>query len=313
MDKNSKLKMAVVGVGYLGRFHAQKVKGNPHAELVGVSDRSLQQAEKVAQELGVKCFNDYKELAGHVDAVTVASSTMAHYEIAKYFLSQGVAVNVEKPMTFRIHESEELVNLAREKGVVLSVGHVERFNPVIVEARKHCENPAMIELTRVGPFKERGADVNVLYDLMIHDIDLALWMGGAEIKEVHGIGGCLVSKELDWCEVQITLQNGVQAFIKVSRVSPTSERRLSLYQRDKIVMADTQSLKLELLFQSKVPGEFLKSEVLPFEKFDALQLETNAFIDAVIGKHHPVVSGVDGLNALKAIEWIENKIKKIQY
>ncbi|HPI41467.1 MAG TPA: Gfo/Idh/MocA family oxidoreductase [Pseudobdellovibrionaceae bacterium] len=313
MSQDKKLKAAVVGVGYLGRFHAQKMKNHPLVELVGVSDMNPQNIEKVSAELSVSGYLRYQDLIGKVDAVTIAASTLAHYEIARFFLQNGVHVNVEKPITSKSTEAESLVQLAKEKNLVLTVGHVERFNPVILAAQKQRKpGPEFIELIRKGPFKERGADVNVLYDLMIHDIDLLLWLGQSEIQDIRGMGGVLVSKELDWCQVHITLKNGIQSLIQVSRVSPVSERRLHIHQGCQILVADTQNLKLEILSKSNQPGEFLSVSSIPFEKFDALQLETNAFVEAVQGVTPLKLTGQDGLNALKAIEWIERQIQKIQ-
>lgn len=175
----SQLRCAVVGVGYLGRFHAQKYKAlsespSRNVQMLGVCDASFDRAQTVAAELGVTAFADYRELVGKVDAVTVASTTKTHYEIAKFFLQNGVHVNVEKPMTVTIGEAEELVALANAKNLKLQVGHVERFNPALQAARQKLQTPLFIECHRLAPFKPRGVDVDVVLDLMIHDLDVIL-------------------------------------------------------------------------------------------------------------------------------------------
>ncbi|KYG64962.1 oxidoreductase [Bdellovibrio bacteriovorus] len=298
----TKLRAAVIGVGYLGNFHAQKYKNNPHVELVGVCDHSPAQADKIAAELKVSSFHRPQDLVGQVDLVTIAASTLSHFELAKLFIENGIHVNVEKPITATLSQAKELVALAKSKNVKLAVGHIERFNPSIIELKKYIKKPRLIELTRMATFKTRGADVSVLHDLMIHDIDLLLWLSGSEIESMTGMGSKLISNEMDIACVSFKMKNGVQAVINVSRVSSGMTRSVRIVQDEATYFANTGSLELEKVEKGPGGEEPVKITKWTVDKADALQSETNAFIEAVRENKTPVVTGDDGLRALQAIE-----------
>ncbi|MFS4460388.1 Gfo/Idh/MocA family protein [Bdellovibrio sp. HCB2-146] len=304
-----KLRGAVVGVGYLGNFHAQKYKNNPNVELVGVCDAFPAQADKIGKELGVPSFHDPKDLLGKVDLVTIAASTLSHYEIAKMFLQNGVHVNVEKPITATVPQAEELVALAEKNNLKLAVGHIERFNPSVLELRKHIKNPTTIELVRTAPYKTRGADVSVLHDLMIHDLDLLLWLTGSDIETMVGSGTMLVSKELDTASVTMRMKNGIHGIITVSRVATTPQRSIRVTQPDCTLFAHTGIHEIEKVEVGPGGDQLTKVTKWTVEKADALQKETDAFIDAVLNNHAPAVTGVDGLRALRGIEDIQRMIE----
>lgn len=310
--EKTKLRAAVIGVGYLGNFHAQKYRAHPQVDLVGVCDHAPAQADKIAAELGTRSFHRPEDLLGHVDIVTVAASTLSHFEIAKMFLSQGVHVNVEKPMTATLVQAEELLALAKKNNLKLAVGHIERFNPSVIELKKHMNNPRMIELTRLATYKARGADVSVLHDLMIHDIDLLFWLSGSEIESMMATGSCLISKELDTAFATFKMKNGVQATINVSRVASTMQRSVRIVQDDAVLTAQTGTHELEKIEAG--PGVAASGEDLvkitrwSVEKQDALQKETDAFVDAVLNGKDLVVTGLDGYKALQAIESILKSI-----
>lgn len=306
---NTKLRAAVVGVGYLGNFHAQKYLNNPHVQLVGVCDHFPAQADKIAAQLGVPNFHRPEDLLGKVDLVTVAASTLSHFELAKMFLKNGVHVNVEKPITALVEQAEELVALAEKLNLKLAVGHIERFNPSVIELKKHLKQPRTIELTRMAPYKTRGADVSVLHDLMIHDIDLLLWLSGSEIATMIGGGTKLVSKELDTASVSFKMKNGVHGIINVSRVSATTQRSIRVTQDDCTLFAQTGTHELEKVEVGSGEGELVKITKWAVEKEDALQKETDAFVDCVLNDKKPVVTGLDGLRALQVIEDIERMIE----
>lgn len=306
---NKKLRGAVVGVGYLGNFHAQKYKNNPHVELVGVCDHFPAQADKIAAELGVKSFHHPQDLIGQVDVVTIAASTLSHFEVARLFLQNGVHVNVEKPITATVPQAEELLALAEKHKVKLAVGHIERFNPAVNELQKHLKNPRFIELNRMAPYKARGADVSVLHDLMIHDMDLLFWLSGSEIESMVGSGTKLVSKELDTASVSFKMKNGLHAVINVSRVSPVAQRSIRVLQDDCTLFAQTGTLEIEKVEPGPGGDELVKVSKWNVDKADALQRETDAFIDCVLHDKQPVVTGLDGLKALKAIEEIQRMIE----
>ena len=299
---NNKLRAAVVGVGYLGTFHAQKYKNNPHVQLIGVCDHAPAQADKVASELGVASIHKVQDLVGQVDLVTVAANTQSHYEVAKLLLQNNIHVNVEKPITATVVQGQELVTLAKEKNLTLACGHIERFNPSVLEVKRRLNNPRTIELNRRAPFKARGADVSVLHDLMIHDFDLLRWLSGSEVESFHVSGEKIITQEWDVASVSCLMKNGVHGLINVSRISPTTERNIRVAQGDQFLFANTGAHEFESVTNSGNPADPLKSEKWSLAKADALQSETDAFIQAVIQRSTPVVTGHDGLVAL---EWIE--------
>jgi predicted dehydrogenase len=305
----SKLRGAVVGVGYLGRFHAQKYQSNPDVELVGVCDHVPVQADKVAAELGVKSFHRPHDLIGQVDMVTIAANTLNHHELAKLFLENGVHVNVEKPITATVDQAEELVTLAERRQLLLAVGHIERFNPSVVELKKHLKMPKIIELTRMAPYKTRGADVSVLHDLMIHDMDLLFWLSGSDIESMMCAGTKLVSKELDTATVSIKMRNGVLGIINVSRVSSGTQRSVRVLQDDCTLFANTGTHELEKVESGAGGDELVKITRWTVDKADALQKETDSFVQAVLRKQPLEVNGMDGLQALRAIEEVRRMIE----
>ncbi len=304
----SLLRAAVVGVGYLGNFHAQKYKNNPHVKLMGVCDHSPAQADRIASELGVAAIHRAEDLVGQVDLVTIAANTLSHFELAKLFLSHGIHVNVEKPITATSAQAQELIDLAQEKNLKLAVGHIERFNPSVLEIKKHLKDVQEIELIRVATYKARGADVSVLHDLMIHDIDLLYWLSGSEIESMQASGICLISSELDTGTAHFRMKNGILASIHVSRISPVALRSIKVTQPGLIISANTGTHELEKI-EAGTPGghEPVKFTRWSLGKEDALQRETDAFVDAVLNNKACVVTGLDGFKALECIEKILQK------
>ena len=303
-----KLRAAVVGVGYLGTFHAQKYLHNPAVQLVGVCDFSPAQADRVAAELGVASFHKAEDLIGQVDLVTVSASTQSHFELAKMFLDNGVHVNVEKPITATVEQAEVLVALAKERNLKLAVGHIERFNPAILELKKHLKNAQHIQLTRLATYKSRGADVSVLHDLLIHDMDLLYWLSESEIESFTASGTRLISKDLDTAQVTAKMKSGLIVEINVSRVSSNMQRWIRATQKESILYANTGTLEMEKCEAGDV-GTPVKVTTWTANKADALQMETDAFIAAVADKGDLAVTGIDGLRALKAIEEIKTSIE----
>jgi predicted dehydrogenase len=306
------LRCAVVGVGYLGRFHAQKYKMVEDAVLVGVSDANPERATEVAAELGVEAFPDFKKLVGRVEAVTIAASTKAHYQLAKFFLENGVHVHVEKPMTSTIAEAEELVELAKNKKLKLQVGHVERFNPALSAAKQKLNNPLFIECHRLAPFKPRGVDVDVILDLMIHDLDVILSLVKSKVVSVSAVGAPVLTKLADIANARVEFESGTVANITSSRVSQTSTRKFRVFQSSHYLSIDFGSGEVNLT--TKLPGEFSESnlplefESWSLEKGDALLEETKAFVRAILQDETPIVSGQDGLIAMQLAEDIRTDI-----
>lgn len=295
------LRAAVVGVGYLGRFHAQKYKTLSGVELVAVCDASREQADKVAAELGVRALTNPTELIGAVDMVTVAASTRAHYELGKQFLSAGIPTNLEKPLAATSAQAKELVELAAQKKTLLCTGHIERFNPAIRELKNNFKSPSFFDLIRHTPFRERGADVSVIHDLMIHDIDLLLWFTGSRVRSVRASGHALKTKTWDSVEAFIELENGQTARLSASRVSSRPQRSIRVFDQGQVLFADTGTLELDVVDGDKASDPRKKT----CDKADALQAETEAFVAAVAGLAQPVVTGLDGLRALEVVDQIE--------
>jgi predicted dehydrogenase len=297
------LRCAVIGVGYLGRFHAQKYRQLPDSNLIGVVDASIETAQRVAAELGVAAFSDYNELLGQVDAVSIAVPTPLHFEVAKNFLEQGVHVLVEKPITTTVTEAQLLVDLAARKRCVLQVGHLERFNPAIVAAAGILKTVRFVESHRLAPFKTRGTDVSVVLDLMIHDIDLIQSLVGAPIVNIDASGSAIFSGDLDIANARIRFANGCVANTTASRVSMKQERKIRIFQDDAYFSIDLQQ-KILTVIRKKDDAPVESSaqvaiEEQSFEQGDALLDEIAAFLRAIREGSTPVVTGEDGLRALR--------------
>jgi predicted dehydrogenase len=299
----SKIRAAVVGVGYLGRFHAQKYAQISDCELVGVVDGREDVRNAVAAEVHSSAVADYRELLGKVDAVSVVTPTPAHFEIAEAFLAAGAHVLVEKPITETPAQARALIARAAEKRRILQVGHLERFNAAVLAAEPHLHSPRFMECTRLAPFKERGTDVNVVLDLMIHDIDLVQSLAGSEIESIDAVGTPVFSGEIDIGNARLRFANGCVANITASRVSMKTERKLRIFEDAAYISLDLQQKILTLIRKRDtppVPGQLPVSiEEANLEQGDALKSEIESFLDCIRNDRRPVVSGEDGLRALE--------------
>jgi predicted dehydrogenase len=286
----TRLRCAVVGAGYLGRFHAQKYAGLANCEFVGIADPSSEARERLKAELGVATHADYRELLGRVDAVSIATPTALHHPVARDFLRAGAHVLVEKA-------------LAAATGRVLQVGHLERFNPVIVAVAGELENPRFIESNRLAPFKPRGTDVSVVLDLMIHDIDLIEHIVRSPIASIDAIGAPVFTDEIDIANARIRFDNGCVADVTASRISLKAERKLRIFQADAYLSIDLQQKLLTVVRRPAVIEENAMPKVemqeRSFDPGDALLAEIVAFLDAVERGVPAVVTGEDGLRALE--------------
>ncbi|MGC8733229.1 MAG: Gfo/Idh/MocA family protein, partial [Halothiobacillaceae bacterium] len=237
----SKLQCAVIGTGYLGKFHADKYALLPECELVAVVDANPKTAASLAAKHGCRGLTDYRELLGKVDAVSIAVPTSLHFEVARDFLAAGIHVLVEKPITTTVEQADELIRLAREKNRVLMVGHLERFNPAILALDGVLDQPRFIESTRLAPFKPRATDVSVVLDLMIHDIDIILDIVDSPITHVEASGACVLTNDTDIANARLTFANGCVANVTASRISLKSERKMRLFQKDAYLSVDFQN------------------------------------------------------------------------
>ena len=299
----SKIRAAVIGVGYLGRFHAQKYAQLSACELVAVADGREEVRSAVAAEVRTAAVADYRDLLGKVDAVSVVTPTPAHFEIADAFLAAGAHVLVEKPITETPDQARALITRAAKHKRVLQVGHLERFNAAILAAEPHLSVPRFMECQRLAPYKERGTDVNVVLDLMIHDIDLVQSLARSEIVSIDAIGSPVFSGEIDIANARIRFANGCVANTTASRVSLKTERKLRIFEDAAYISLDLQQKILTLIRKREgvpQPGQLPVSiEEANLEQGDALKSEIESFLECIRNDKRPVVSGEDGLRALE--------------
>jgi len=297
-----KIRAAVIGVGYLGRFHAQKYAQLPVCELVAVVDGREEVRKAVAGEVGTQAIADYRGLLGKVDAVSVVTPTPAHFEIADAFLAAGAHVLVEKPITETPEQARALIAQAAKSKRILAVGHLERFNSAVLAAEPHITSPRFMECTRLAPYKERGTDVNVVLDLMIHDIDLVQSLANSEIESIDAIGTPVFSGEIDIANARIRFANGCVANTTASRVSLKTERKLRIFEDAAYISLDLQQKILTLIRKREgepQPGQLpVIIEEANLEQGDALKSEIESFLDCIRNNKRPLVSGEDGLRAL---------------
>ena len=296
--------MAVIGVGHFGRAHAEKIAAMPRAELIAVADRDPERAAEVGRALGVPAVAELGELAGAVEAVSVAVPTLAHYEVAAEFIARGVHVLVEKPITHDIASGRKLIAAAKRHGVVLQVGHLARFSGVTEAARQKISRPLYIECVRIAPFKPRGTDVNVVMDLMIHDLQLVLSVVGAPITTVDAVGATVLSASEDIANARLKFASGCVANLTASRISLKTERKIRIFQADAYMTVDHDAESIRTMWKSDA-GSGSAAPKIEFDEAtvrtetDALEREIEAFLDA-IGGAEVAVSGEDGLEALDA-------------
>jgi predicted dehydrogenase len=299
----NKIKAAVIGVGYLGRFHAQKYAQMPACELLAVVDGREEVRNLVASEVGAQAIADYRELLGKVDAVSVVTPTPSHFEIADAFLAAGAHVLVEKPITETPEQARSLIARASAAKKILQVGHLERFNAAVLAAEPHLSSPRFMECHRLAPYKERGTDVNVVLDLMIHDIDLVQSLANSEIVSIDAIGSPVFSGEIDIANARIRFANGCVANTTASRVSLKTERKLRIFEEAAYISLDLQQKILTLIRKREgvlQPGQLpVTIEEANLEQGDALKSEIESFLDCIRNNRRPIVSGEDGLRALE--------------
>ncbi|MBA2711109.1 MAG: Gfo/Idh/MocA family oxidoreductase [Tatlockia sp.] len=308
------LKCAVIGVGYLGRFHAQKYQILENSELVAVCDVNIEACEAISRELQVPAYFDYKELFGKVDAVSIAATTNKHYEIAKDFIKEGIHVLIEKPITETVEQADELIAMAKEYQVKLQVGHLERFNSARLALDEYLVQPLFIESHRLAPYNPRGTDVNVILDLMIHDIDLIHTIVNSPIASIDAQGAPVLSKSIDIANARITFENHCVANVTASRISFKTERKTRIFQPDSYISIDYQNKQFAVFQKGEgemFPGipEITRHQSI-FEKGDALLEEIKAFLQCIEQNTKPLVTGEEGRDALSTAARISSLIDR---
>jgi predicted dehydrogenase len=303
MAGSGRLKVGVIGVGYLGRIHAQKIASFSDHLLAGVCDSDPARGKAVADECGTEYFADRRRLLKEVDAVSIAVPTTAHYRVAMDAMLAGVHVLLEKPITANVREARALVREAAKRKLVFQIGHVERFNPAVLKAASLLKEPRFIECHRLGPFGVRGTDVDVVLDLMIHDLDLILSFVRSPVRRIHAVGVPVLSPNIDIANARISFASGCVANVTASRVSARKQRKIRIFQEDAYVSMDFVEHTIQI-FRKTFPGgpggaPEISGELLETGKGDSLKDEIRSFLDCVLHLAPPRVSGVEGLAALE--------------
>ncbi len=296
------LRTAVIGVGYLGRFHAQKYAALHDCELVGVVDPDPERLAAACEELDVPGFTSHREILGQADAVSIVVPTAKHYEVTRACLEAGCHVLVEKPFTSSVEEAAELIELAREKERVIQVGLLERFNSAFCALMQGLETPRFIEVHRLAPWTPRGAEIDVTLDLMIHDIDLALTVVGEDPHEIRASGTAVIGDTLDIANARLEFPGGCVANVTASRLSRRSERRMRVFQHHSCCALDLNKRELDryrLREGDAPPSERIEHTTEAFQETDSLREEIRHFIDCIRQGTEPMVRGEDGLRALR--------------
>lgn len=312
------LRVGVVGVGYLGKFHVQKYAAIPEARIVGLADLVPAKAKEYAEKVGAQVYADYRALLGKVDAVSIAVPTDRHYPIAKDFLSHGSDVLVEKPISSTLEEAEDLIATARRHGRILQVGHLERFNPAVLAVREKIRTPLFIESHRLTPFRGRGAEVDVVLDLMIHDLDLILTLVKSRPEHIDAVGVPVLTDKVDIANARVRFGSGCVANITASRTSFEDRRRMRIFQPESYLVVD-YAAKKTAFFRREPPvsGRQAKIYAEPIEVApgDALETEIRAFVRSSLTRTPPLVSGEEGKKALdlamRVNEQIQANFRKI--
>ncbi|MDI6729142.1 MAG: Gfo/Idh/MocA family oxidoreductase [Thermodesulfovibrionales bacterium] len=312
------INVGVIGVGYLGQHHA-RIYSELGSELgsvrlVGIVDTDRNRAVEISDKYGCEVYSDYRDILGSVDALSIVTPTTMHYQTALDCIKAGKDILIEKPITATVEEADRLIDAADKAGIIIQVGHLERFNPVFLAARSLMDKPVFIETERLSPFLGRGIDVDITLDLMIHDIDIirALLKGSdsgiPDVKDMKVTGAKVLTDNIDIAMAWLEFSNGVQALMKASRVSFEKSRKLKIFQKDSYLLVDYQNMEIKR-FCKKGSNEIIQ-ETINIEKKEPLKEEIKDFAECVVSRRRPVVSATEGRDALKIALQIGEKIKK---
>src|SRR5687768_1732442 len=301
---------AVVGVGYLGKFHAEKYAASPKAKLVAVVDTDQNRAREIGAPLGADILIDYHELFGRVQCVSIAVPTRFHFQVARDFIEAGIDVLVEKPLTADISEARDLVAAAKAKNVILQVGHLERFNPAIRQLEGVIKEPKFVECHRLAPFVERGTDVDVVLDLMIHDIDVISSLVRSPVEQMEAVGVPVLTDKPDIANARIKFANGCIANVTSSRVSIKRERKIRIFQPDAYISIDYDQRRAQIYYKPAPGAGWLgiRAENIEIKDGDALADEIDSFLECVRTRALPLVDGDEGLRALEIASMISAQL-----
>ncbi len=306
------INVGVIGVGYLGQHHArifsELAKESGNVRLAAVVDADMKRAKEMAEKYGCEVYSDYRDILGSVDALSIVTPTTMHYEIAMDCIRAGKDILIEKPITTTVEEADKLIDASGKAGTIIQVGHLERFNPVFSEVCSLVNNPVFIESERLSPFLGRGIDVDITLDLMIHDIDIILaLLKEQNIKDIKATGAKVLTDNIDIAMAWFEFENGAQALMKASRISSEKSRKLRIFQKDLYLLVDYQNMEIKKFFKK---GNEILHESISIEKKEPLKEELKSFAECVISRSRPLVSAVEGRDALKVALRIGEKIKK---
>jgi len=301
----NKIRVGVIGVGHLGSIHAKIYKESPNCQLVGVCDTNQESLNQVCSNLKVAGYTDYRELFKKVDAVSIAVPTSLHHQVATAFLKAGIHTLVEKPFTLTLKEADELIKTAAGNSLILQVGHIERFNSAFAATLKIIKAPKFIECHRLSSFPNRSLDVGAVLDIMIHDIDIVLGLVNSPLKRIDSVGVNILTKFEDIANARLSFKNGCVANLTASRVSEDSMRKIRIFQEDTYISLDYKNAEASVY--RKIGIEITKTN-LPIEKEQPLQKELESFINCVINKTTPLVSGKVARSALAVALEIQKQI-----
>jgi len=307
------LKIAVIGVGHLGKWHADKYAASADCKLLAVVDNNPKNAEQIAQKHGARAVSDYHDILSQVDAVSLTVPTSLHYKIARDILEAGIHCLIEKPITETIEEASTLIEIAQKNRLVLQVGHIVRFNSVMMDIAELLQEPQFIESTRLAPFTSRSTDISVILDLMIHDIDIILNLIDSPVKHISASGLSVLSDSIDIANARIEFENDCVANVTASRISQKHEQKLRIFQKDMYISADLLQKILSINRKGKTDNEAgfknITHEERSYGDNDALNLEILDFIAAIKIGRRPKVNGEDGKRALETAIEITSQIK----
>jgi len=305
--KKQKIRIGVIGIGYLGKFHLEKFQKNKDCQLVWLIDKNIKNLKNYKDKYNVS--TNYKEIVNDVDAVSIVTPTVNHYEIARYFIEKNKHVLIEKPMTQTVSEAKKLINLAKKHKKTIQIGHLERFNPVIRKVSSLIKNPLFIEVHRLAQFNPRSTDVNVIYDLMIHDIDITTSLVPSKIKKISSFGKSIITNKIDIANARLEFFNGTIANLTASRISQKNERKIRIFEKDKYLSLDFLQPKLKIVEKvKKKSSKLFKTLEYNYKKTDALNDEIIDFINSIRMNKKPLVDGIQGMEALKLAAAISKKL-----
>jgi predicted dehydrogenase len=309
----SPIRVGVIGVGHVGRHHARILCDMPGVRLTGILDQNRQRATDIATACGTEVVNDAAALTGMVDAVTIAVPTADHAAVARPLLEQGIPVLIEKPLARSVAEADALVELADRSGTILAVGHTERFNPAVEAARSHLHAPRFIECHRLGTFSERSLDIDVVFDLMIHDLDVVLSLVNAPVTAIDAVGVPVLTPKVDIANVRLRFGSGCIANLTASRISRDRVRKIRFFQPDSYVAIDYAAQELEVwrLVRPPAGAPVIEGGKQPVAGEEPLRRELQDFISAVRHRRPPAVGGADGRRALDLAQQIADQMTRV--